>query len=64
MSDSTDRVVHRLDDIFVCESSISFVDGSVPELVFRGYNIPEIVQSLNSPACTLCWTAGTKLSDQ
>ena len=46
MSEATDRVISGLEGVLACESSIAYIDGTVPELSFRGYDIHDIAQQL------------------
>jgi citrate synthase len=46
MSEATERVISGLEGILACESSIAYIDGSIPELSFRGYDIHDIAQTL------------------
>ncbi|MEE8302813.1 MAG: citrate/2-methylcitrate synthase, partial [Candidatus Tectomicrobia bacterium] len=46
MSETSDQVIAGLEGILACESSIAYIDGSVPELSFRGYDIHDIAQTL------------------
>src|SRR5215510_4536330 len=46
MSEATEQVIPGLEGVLACESSISFINGSVPELSFRGYDIHDIAQTL------------------
>lgn len=46
MSEATEQVIAGLEGILACDSSIAYIDGSVPELSFRGYNIHDIAQTL------------------
>lgn len=46
MSEATERVIAGLEGVLACESSIAFIDGSIPELSFRGYHIDDIAQTL------------------
>lgn len=46
MSEATEQVISGLEGVLACESSIAYIDGSVPELSFRGYSIDDIVQYL------------------
>lgn len=56
MSDTTDQVIEGLEGVFACESSIAFIDGSIPELSFRGYHINDIAQTLTFEQVTfLLW---------
>jgi citrate synthase len=56
MSKATEQVISGLEGVLACESSIAFIDGSIPELSFRGYPIDEIAQSLTFEQVTyLLW---------
>src|SRR5512134_3084388 len=46
MSETSERVISGLEGVLACESSIAYIDGSIPELSFRGYDIHEIAQTL------------------
>lgn len=46
MSEATERVIAGLEGVLACESSVAYIDGSVPELSYRGYNIHDIAQTL------------------
>jgi len=46
MSEATERVISGLEGVLACESSIAYIDGSIPELSFRGYDIHDIAQNL------------------
>ncbi len=46
MSEASQQVISGLEGVLACESSIAYIDGSVPELSFRGYNIHDIAQTL------------------
>lgn len=46
MSEATERVIAGLEGVLACESSIAYIDGSIPELSFRGYDIHDIAQTL------------------
>lgn len=46
MSEASEQVIEGLEGILACESSIAYIDGSVPELSFRGYDIHDIAQTL------------------
>ena len=46
MGDSSGKVISGLEGILAFESSIAYIDGSVPELSIRGYQIRDIVNSL------------------
>lgn len=47
MGDVTEQVVSGLEDVLAFESSIAYIDGSLPELTVRGYRIEEIVGKLS-----------------
>lgn len=56
MSEATERVISGLEGILACESSIAYIDGSVPELSFRGYDIHDLAQTLSFEQVTyLLW---------
>ena len=46
MSEATEEVISGLEGVLACESSIAYIDGSIPELSFRGYDIHDIAQTL------------------
>ena len=46
MSETSERVISGLEGVLACESSIAYIDGSIPELSFRGYDIHDIAQTL------------------
>lgn len=46
MSETSDQVIAGLEGVLACQSSIAYIDGSVPELSFRGYDIHDIAQTL------------------
>ena len=56
MSEATEQVIPGLEGVLMCESSIAFIDGSIPELSFRGYHIDDIAQTLTFEQIThLLW---------
>ena len=56
MSETTEQVISGLEGVLACESSIAFIDGTIPELSFRGYLIEEIAQTLTFEQIThLLW---------
>lgn len=56
MSEATERVISGLEGVLACESSIAYIDGSVPELSFRGYDIHDVAQKLTFEQVTfLLW---------
>jgi len=46
MSEATERVISGLEGVLACESSIAYIDGSIPALSLRGYDIHDIAQTL------------------
>lgn len=46
MSEATEQVIAGLEGVLACESSIAYIDGSIPELLLRGYDIHDIAQTL------------------
>ena len=56
MSETSERVISGLEGVLACESSIAYIDGSIPELSFRGYDIHDIAQTLTFEQVTfLIW---------
>ena len=56
MSEATEQVISGLEGVLACESSIAYIDGSIPELSFRGYDIHDIAQTLTFEQVTfLIW---------
>lgn len=56
MSETTEQVISGLEGVLACESSIAFIDGTLPELSFRGYRIEDIAQTLTFEQIThLLW---------
>ena len=56
MSEATQEVISGLEGVLAFESSIAFIDGSIPELSFRGYDIKDIAQALTfEEAAYLLW---------
>src|SRR2546428_6603900 len=56
MSEATERVISGLEGVLACESSIAYIDGAIPELSFRGYDIHDIAQTLTFEQATfLIW---------
>ena len=41
------QVISGLEGVLACESSIAFIDGSIPELSIRGYDIKDIAHKLS-----------------
>ncbi|HXH10052.1 MAG TPA: citrate/2-methylcitrate synthase [Alphaproteobacteria bacterium] len=46
MSETSERVISGLEGVLACESSVAFIDGNIPELSYRGYNIHDIAETL------------------
>ena len=46
MSTPSDQVIPGLEGVLAFESSIAYIDGSIPELTIRGYAIKDIVSKL------------------
>src|ERR687891_92193 len=46
MSSASEQVIAGLEGVLACESSVAFIDGSIPELSYRGYQIEDIAQTL------------------
>jgi len=46
MSSASDQVIAGLEGVLACESSVAFIDGNIPELSYRGYNIHDIAETL------------------
>jgi citrate synthase len=56
MSETTEQVIAGLEGVLACESSVAFIDGSIPELSYRGYAIEDIAQTLTFEQVTyLLW---------
>ena len=46
MSTASEQVISGLEGVLACESSVAFIDGNIPELSYRGYNIHDIAETL------------------
>jgi citrate synthase len=46
MSEASEQVIAGLEGVLACESSVAFIDGLIPELSYRGYQIEDIAQTL------------------
>jgi citrate synthase len=46
MSSASEQVISGLEGVLACESSVAFIDGTIPELSYRGYNIHDIAERL------------------
>lgn len=65
MTEATEHVIAGLEGVLACESSIAYIDGSVPELSFRGYNINDIAQTLTfEQVAFLLWHDSLPSSDE
>jgi citrate synthase len=47
MSSASEQVIRGLEGVLACESSVAFIDGNIPELSYRGYNIHDIAETLS-----------------
>lgn len=65
MTEASQQVISGLEGVLAFESSIAFIDGSVPELLFRGYDIQDIAQTLTFEQATyLLWNDGLPSDDE
>ena len=56
MTEASQQVISGLEGVLAFESSIAFIDGAIPELSFRGYDIQDIAQNLTfEQAAYLLW---------
>ena len=56
MTEASQQVISGLEGVLAFESNIAFIDGSIPELSFRGYDIQDIAQTLTfEQAAYLLW---------
>jgi citrate synthase len=46
MSHTSEQVISGLEGVLACESSVAFIDGNIPELSYRGYDIHDIAETL------------------
>jgi len=46
MNGTSERVIPGLEGVLACESSVAFIDGTIPELSYRGYDIHDIAETL------------------
>jgi citrate synthase len=46
MSSTGEQVISGLEGVLACESSVAFIDGTIPELSYRGYNIHDLAETL------------------
>ena len=56
MSSASEQVISGLEGVLACESSVAYIDGTIPELSYRGYNIHDIAETLTYEQVTyLLW---------
>ena len=53
MSGASDQVISGLEGVLACESSVAFIDGNIPELSYRGYNIHDIAETLTNDGTSM-----------
>jgi citrate synthase len=65
MSSVSEKVISGLEGVLACESSVAFIDGNIPELSYRGYNIHDIAEALTyEQAVYLLWNGELPSADQ
>jgi citrate synthase len=65
MSSASEKVISGLEGVLACESSVAFIDGSIPELSYRGYNIHDIAEVLTyEQVVYLLWNGELPSSDE
>ena len=65
MSSASEQVISGLEGVLACESSVAFIDGNIPELSYRGYNIHDIAETLTyEQVVYLLWHGELPSSDQ
>jgi citrate synthase len=65
MSSASEKVISGLEGVLACESSVAFIDGTIPELSYRGYNIHDIAETLTyEQAVYLLWHGELPSPDQ
>jgi citrate synthase len=65
MSSASEQVISGLEGVLACESSVAFIDGNIPELSYRGYNIHDIAETLTyEQVVYLLWHDELPSSDQ
>ena len=65
MSSASEQVISGLEGVLACESSVAFIDGTIPELSYRGYNIHDIAETLTyEQVVYLLWHAELPSADQ
>ena len=65
MSSASEHVISGLEGVLACESSVAYIDGTIPELSYRGYNIHDIAETLTyEQAVYLLWHGELPSADQ
>jgi citrate synthase len=65
MSSASEQVISGLEGVLACESSVAFIDGTIPELSYRGYNIHDIAETLTyEQVVYLLWHGELASADQ
>ena len=65
MSSASEQVISGLEGVLACESSVAFIDGTIPELSYRGYNIHDIAETLTyEQVVYLLWHGELPSADQ
>src|SRR5262245_2029190 len=65
MSSASEQVISGLEGVLACESSVAFIDGTIPELSYRGYNIHDIAETLTyEQVVYLLWHGELPSTDQ
>jgi citrate synthase len=65
MSSASEQVISGLEGVLACESSVAFIDGNIPELSYRGYNIHDIAEILTyEQVVHLLWHGELPSSDE
>jgi citrate synthase len=65
MSSASEQVIRGLEGVLACESSVAFIDGNIPELSYRGYNIHDIAETLTyEQVVYLLWHGELPSADQ
>src|SRR5262245_15132885 len=61
----SEKVISGLEGVLACESSVAFIDGNIPELSYRGYNIHDIAETLTyEQVVYLLWYGELPSADQ
>jgi citrate synthase len=65
MSSASEQVISGLEEVLACESSVAFIDGTIPELSYRGYNIHDIAETLTyEQVVYLLWNGDLPSAEQ